>query len=143
MSGNVDAGRKDSPILSPNGTERTSGNIDEGKKEAVKTYVEQTKLLVTLASAFLFAPPALVGILKDRAVAHITPAQFRWLVGAEVCFIVSVLAGYIVLATIAGWQHKGEFDVYRFATQFWSVVQFFAYLIGLIVFLGLAIALVG
>jgi hypothetical protein len=120
-----------------------NANVNEGRKEATKTYVEQTKLLVTLASAFLFAPPALVGILKDRPVIHITPAQFRWLVAAEICFIVSVLAGYIVLATIAGWQHLGRFDVYRCATQFWSLVQFFTYLIGLIVFLGLAIALIG
>jgi hypothetical protein len=100
-------------------------------------------MLVTLASAFLFAPPALIGILKDRPIVHITPAQFRWLVAAEACFIVSVLAGYIVLATIAGWQNLGRFDVYRPATQIWSLVQFFTYLAGLIVFLVLATALIG
>jgi hypothetical protein len=117
--------------------------VDEGKKEAVKTYVEQTKLLVTLASAFLFAPPALVGILKDRSAIHITPAQLKWLIAAEVLFIASVLAGYIVLATISGSQHKGEFNVYRCATRIFSIFQFFEYLGGLIIFLVLAVALIG
>jgi hypothetical protein len=120
-----------------------NANVNEGKKEAVKTYVEQTKLLVTLASAFLFAPPALIAILKDRPLVHITPAQFRWFIGAEGCFIISVLSGYIVLATIAGWQDLGRFNVYRPATQCWSLIQFFSYLAGLIIFLVLASTLIG
>ena len=119
-----------------------NGTGEEGRKEAVKTYIEQTKLLVTLASAFLFAPPALIGILKDRAAVQITAAQLGSLIAAELCFIVSVLAGYIVLATISGWQHLGKFDVYRLGTQLWSRVQFFSYLVGLMIFLGFAIALI-
>jgi len=115
---------------------------EEGKKEAVKTYIEQTKLLVTLSSAFLFAPAALIAILKDRAAANLTASQLRWFVIAEVCFIVSVLAGYIVLATISGWQNVGRFDVYRPATRWWSLAQFFTYLLGLIVFFILAVALI-
>ena len=39
-------------------------NLD-GKKEACKTYIEQTKLLVTLASAFIFAPAVLIPLFKD------------------------------------------------------------------------------
>jgi hypothetical protein len=87
-----------------------SGDSSEGKKEAVKTYVEQTKLLVTLASAFLFAPPTLIAIVKDRPTAHVTPAQFRWFVAAEALFILSVLAGYLVLASSAFWmRHRPAF----------------------------------
>lgn len=119
-----------------------SENQNEGRKEAVKTYIEQTKLLVTLASAFLFAPAGLIAILKDRPAANLTSSQFRWFVIAEVFFIFSVLAGYIVLATIAGWQYLDKFDVYRPATRWWSLTQFFAYFGGLILFMILAIVLV-
>src|SRR5215831_4406188 len=114
----------------------------ESKKEACKTYIEQTKLLVTLASAFLFAPAALIGILKDKPAVGLSNAQFRWFVVAEICFIISVLAGYIVLGTLTGSQHAGQFDVFRPATRGFSLAQFGAYLIGLIVFIKLALALV-
>jgi hypothetical protein len=115
---------------------------EEGKKEAVKTYIEQTKLLVTLSSAFLFAPVGLIAILKDRAAASLTANQLRWFVVAQICFIMSVVAGYFVLATISGWQHLGQFDVHRPATRWGSLVQFSFYLAGLIVFVLLAKALI-
>jgi hypothetical protein len=46
----------------------TGPTVSEGKKEASKTYLEQTKLLVTLSSAFLFAPAglSLLGLLLLR-----------------------------------------------------------------------------
>jgi hypothetical protein len=34
----------------------------DGRKEARKTYAEQTKLLVTLAPALIFAPAAIIGL---------------------------------------------------------------------------------
>jgi hypothetical protein len=127
----VDEGRKDQ-----------DQGVNEGKKEAVKTYVEQTKLLVALASAFLVAPPALVALLKGGSVVLLTPAKVLWLIGAEIAFIISVISGYIVLASIAGWQNLGRFDVNRPATKWWSIIQFFTYLPGLLAFLGVAMALI-
>ena len=114
----------------------------EGQKESVKTYIEQTKLLVTLSSAFLFAPAGLVGILKDRTSAGLNASAFWLFIAAEIFFIVSVLAGYIVLASLAGSQAAGKFNVYRRATRISSLVQFFAYLGGLTVFIVLAIKLI-
>ena len=87
----------------------------EGQKEAVKTYIEQTKLLVTLASAFLFAPAGLVSILKDRT--SLDRGQLGWFIAAEIFFILSVLVGYVVLASLSGSQAANEFNVYRLATQ--------------------------
>jgi hypothetical protein len=116
--------------------------IPEGKKEATKTYLEQTKLLVTLASAFLFAPAGLIGILKDRTQAGITKAEVSWLVAAEICFIVSVLSGYVALGSLAGSQDSGDFDVYRPATRRSSLIQFVSYVLGLVLFIILAIVVV-
>ncbi|HTD34141.1 MAG TPA: hypothetical protein VK665_10800, partial [Candidatus Elarobacter sp.] len=104
------------------------------KKEASKTYLEQTKLLVTLASAFLFAPAGLITILKDRLGAGITSASMQPFIAAEVLFVLSVIAGYVAIGSLAGSQDMGDFDVYRPATRFFSLAQFGFYLEGLIVF---------
>ena len=77
----------------------------DSRKEACKTFVEQTKLLVGLASAFVVAPAAVVAVSKLRI--------DKWIIMAEILFIVSVFSGYIALGAIAGSQHKGEFNVYN------------------------------
>jgi hypothetical protein len=110
----------------------------EGQKESIRTYIEQTKLLVTLASAFLFAPAGFIGIMKDRTASGLDKSQLYSFIGSEVLFIISVLAGYVVLGSLTGSQAAGDFDVYRPATRRSSLVQFGAYVFGLVVFLVLA-----
>ena len=95
----------------------------EGQKEAIRTYIEQTKLLVTLASAFLFAPAAFIGIMKDRTASGLDKTQLYWFIASEVLFIISVLAGYVVLGTLTGSQAAGTFDVFRPATRCFSLAQ--------------------
>jgi hypothetical protein len=109
---------------------------DEGRMEACKTYIEQTKLLVTLASAFVVAPAALIPFFT--ATAGVLAAHVRslgcWMIWAEVSFIISVLAGYTVLATVAGSQHNGTFNVYRTSTRVCSLAEIGSYLVGLALF---------
>jgi hypothetical protein len=119
----------------------TNGVPTDGQKEAAKTYLEQTKLLVALSSAFIFAPAGLVTLTKDSASIGLSNHQLRLFMTAEVFFIVSVLAGYVVLASIAGYQQANRFDVYRPATRYASLVQITVYLIGLVVFILLASSL--
>jgi len=117
-----------------------NGTVSEGKKEACKTYIEQTKLLVTLASAFLFAPPGLVAMLGDEAKAGVH-AQLSSFVIAEVLFVLSVLMSYVVLGSLTGSQDKNEFDVFRSATRVSSLLQFGFYVAGLGVFVYFSISL--
>ena len=114
----------------------------DGKIEAVKTYIEQTKLLVTLSSAFVIAPAGLVAVFKDRVVAGLSFSQMLWFVVADVFFIASVLMGYVVLGTIAGYQHLNKFDVYRRATMIFSLIQIATYVLGLGVFIFFAFVIV-
>ena len=108
----------------------------DGPREACKTYIEQTKLLVTLASAFIFAPAALVPWIagKDRALPNPDHQIIYLLLGAEASFVFSVMMGYVVLATIAGFQQVNKFDVNRPATRWCSILQIATYLLGLGVF---------
>ena len=103
------------------GTNRKNG------EEACKTFVEQTKQLITLASAFIFAPAAIQIILQ---------LSFgKLLVIAEILFIASVLAGYVAMGSIAGSQHKGDFNVHNANAKFSGLLQFFTYLVGLVLFI--------
>lgn len=107
----------------------------DDRKESVKTYIEQTKLLVTLASAFVVAPVVLSSAIKGELGSALSHRQFWTFVAAEVLFILSVLLGYIVLATIAGSQVLGEHWVYRPATKLSSLLQIAAYVLGLAFFI--------
>jgi len=97
--------------------------------EACKTYIEQTKLLVTLASTFVVAPAAILALDPQR----LTPLRPHVCVlfAAECAFVLSVLAAYFVLGSLAGSQHLGTFNVYRPFTMFVSVIQLASYLVGL------------
>ena len=113
------------------------------KQEACRTYIEQTKLLVTLASAFIFAPAALVATVKEKTGVEILSAHLFWFLAAEIFFVASVLAGYVTLGSIAGSQDKGEFDVFRPATRIVSFLQFVFYVAGISTFVYLVVRLAG
>jgi hypothetical protein len=112
----------------------------EDRKEACKTYVEQTKLLVALASGFLIAPVALFAFVRnDRGLPIVRSQDLHLILGADVVFVVSVLLGYVVLGAVAGSQNDGSYNVYRPATRLFSTLQLLSYLAGLILFAVLVI----
>jgi hypothetical protein len=106
----------------------------ENRKEAAKTYVEQTKLLVTLSSGFILAPPVALGFLKDDKLPTLLGSQLNLLLWAEGLFVASVLFGYLTLGSVAGSQDEGTFDIYRKATMILSWCQILGYLGGLALF---------
>lgn len=109
----------------------TEEEVKSGRAEAVKTYIEQTKLLVSLASGFVLAPPAVLSIFRHPdgdALTNVPWNRFYW---AEGFLISSILAGYLVLASIAGYQHIGNFNVHRTATRIFSIIQLLLYIAGI------------
>ena len=114
---------------------------EEGRKEALNTFSEQTKILITLASGFVLAPPAVLSFLRKpdgKAIPALPWARFTW---AEGLLLASIFAGYLVLSTIAGSQHQGIYNVHRLATRVCSLLQIGFYLAGLILFLSMIPAL--
>jgi len=107
----------------------------DGAKEACKTFIDQTKLLVTLASAFIVAPAAMVTLFKGTASLTVTRELVHAFIGAESSFVLSVFLGYWVLATIAGTQYTNEYNLYRPATRLFSILQILAYVVGLGIFM--------
>lgn len=120
------------------GTPATPADLSSpGRQDACKTFLEQTKQLTTLASTFLFAPAAFVTLTKDLAALHQSTTIY-WFLGAEACFLLSVVFGYVTIGTIAGTQNNGTYDVFRKATRICALIQFATYLIGILVFAALA-----
>jgi hypothetical protein len=95
-------------------------------KDSIKTYIEQTKLLVTLASAFIIAPAATFTLVPN--------ANLYLLIFSELFFVLSVISGYIVLASISGFQALNKYDVHRPATRNSSLFQIIFYLLGIVLF---------
>jgi hypothetical protein len=110
---------------------------NDGPQEALKTYIEQTKLVVTLASGFLIAPAALIPLYRSKEFG--SPPAFPSLtfVLSEMALIFSIFFGYLVMGSIAGSQHANDFNVYRKATRIFSILQLTSYVIGLIFFVWL------
>lgn len=103
----------------------------EDRKDACKTYIEQTKLLVALSSAFVLAPVAIIGYLRnDKGLSILSSAEMLHLMLAEGAFVFSILLGYVALGALAGTQNSGEFNVYRRAVRAASIIQFVLYLTG-------------
>ncbi|MFT3705136.1 MAG: OmpA family protein [Agriterribacter sp.] len=96
---------------------------DNPKNEACKTYLEQTKLLVTLTSAFIVAPAVFyerVNILNG------------WTIAMEFFFISSILMSYVVFGAIAGTQFINQYNVHRRAVKYGSIIQLALFFLGLI-----------
>ena len=104
----------------------------DNRKEACRTYVEQTRLLVTLASAFVLAPAAAIALVRPPGGVEVSSAEWWLFVGSNSLIISSILCGYAVLGSIAGSQHSGTFNVFRPATRVLSLVQMGLYLLGVI-----------
>jgi predicted lysophospholipase L1 biosynthesis ABC-type transport system permease subunit len=102
-------------------------------QEACKTFLDQTKQLITLASAFLFAPAAFVTLEKDLAGIK-QAGVWPWFLVVEACFVISVVLGYVTIGTIAGTQNDGTYNVFRTATRLFSLAQFCSYIAGVAVF---------
>ena len=102
------------------------------KQAACNTFLDQTKQLMTLASAFVFAPAAVAG--WNTALATQLKDHVDSLIWLEAAFLLSLLCGYVTIGTIAGTQNSGQYDVYRPATRIAANAQFVLYVLGLILF---------
>jgi uncharacterized membrane protein YhaH (DUF805 family) len=116
-------------------------NPKEHQIKACETFVEQTKLLMTLASGFLFGPAGAAVLFKKTHDTSLNGTQIWLFLVSEVLFVLSVLAGYLTMGSITGSMAKGDFDVYRPAVMRFGLLQFVAYFAGLVLFIAMAVSL--
>jgi hypothetical protein len=106
--------------------------MNQNKIDACQTYIEQTKVFVSLASLFVLAPAGLVSVSEAFSKRLANHLFLVW--SAESLFIASILLGYLTLGSLAGSQDDGTYDIYRPATRILSVASITSYLVGLILF---------
>lgn len=115
----------------------------DSKKEECQIYIKQTKLFMTLTSAFLLAPVALVMTLKDKSATGFDGSALAWFAGVEALFACSVLSGFIVLDSLAKPQNDGSFDAFGKTTRLFSILQFRLFVAGIVCSAALAAQLIG
>jgi hypothetical protein len=96
---------------------------DPNRVEACKTLLEQIKLLVALASAFLLAPAVFYEKLN---LVHWT------VIFMEGLFVVSVMSGYAATGALAGTQEDGQYNIYRPFLRTLSLLQLGFYIGGMV-----------
>jgi hypothetical protein len=108
--------------------------IERFKLHAVDKYLEQVKILTTLASALLLSPGFVLALLRiredigfsDKLLLQATIA----VAGSSVAFVLTIFFTYFIYSSIAGDLNEGECNIYREETQRFSIMQFVAVLIG-------------
>jgi len=115
--------------------------FDNGR-EACRTYVGQTKLLVTLASVFVIASPVLAGYIRTSHPTAFSTYNAVAMVVAELLFISSVLCGHVVLGSIVRSQQAGAYDILGPVTRVFSAGQFACYAVGLLCLFVMTMSLV-
>jgi len=108
--------------------------IERFKLHAVDKYLEQVKILTTLASALLLSPGFVLALLRirediglsDKQLLHATIAVG----GSSAAFLLTIFFTYFIYSSIAGDLNEGECNIYREETQRFSIMQFVAVLIG-------------
>lgn len=108
--------------------EQVQSSLLDGRKDACKTFIEQTKLLVSLGSAFVVAPALVIPLINTSV--SLGTAPTLGLALAEVFFVLSILAGYLVVGSIAGTQNNGRYDVYSGNVLWTARIQLTLYLLG-------------
>jgi hypothetical protein len=103
------------------------------RQAACDTFLDQTKQLMTLASAFVFAPAAVVGWTSATISAQLKE-HLDSLIWVESVFLLSLICGYVTIGTIAGTQNSGQYDVYRPAPRVAANAQFALYVVALFLF---------
>lgn len=114
--------------------------MTELEKLAVEKYLEQVRLLTTLASALLVSPAILVAILRFAGEVPAVAADLQqasvYLFLSSGFLVLVIITTYLIYSSVVGRLVSGEVDLYRPATRVFSLLQIL-FLIAGVVFLVL------
>lgn len=103
----------------------------EDKKFAIEKYLDQVKILTALATALLISPNAFLVIRKaNSGVLLVFESAKKFLLAANISFIIAVVMTYFIYSSIVGNINKGIYDVYRPATRIFSLIQLIGIIVG-------------
>ncbi len=109
-----------------------SGNKHEPgqhDKDSVETYKDLTKLIITLSTGIFVLSPTFLGLLKFRDMSFWWSLWISW--GS---LLLSIFLGLLVLSSLAGTQHKNEYNIDNLVTRCFSIPQWLLFLNGILFF---------
>ncbi len=111
------------------------------QKHAVEKYIEQVKVLTTLASALLLSPGLLVAIFKITGDIRIQPQVKQQVIIAvlisSISSLIAIFLAYFVYSSLIGMIYKNKYDIYRPATRIFSLLHFIFVIVSCISFIFL------
>jgi len=101
------------------------------RKFAVEKYLEQVKILTALATALLISPNVFLLIRQvNSQTAQILENAVKFLLIANIAFIVSIILTYFIYSSVVGKVNAGIYDVDRPATRVFSLLQLAGIIVG-------------
>ena len=110
----------------------------EHKKEAVKLYLEQVKILTAIATALFISPGFVIAFLNFETEANhsFQSSNLALIAGiSSSMFLVAILLTYFIYSSLVGRINVGEYNLERKATMRLSIAQFICVIIGCVLYL--------
>lgn len=98
-------------------------------KDSVETYKDLTKFIITLSTGIFVLSPAFLGLLKFESVKFLGYLWTSW-----AFLLSSIILGLLVLSSLAGTQHKNEYNIDNLITKFLSTPQWLTFILGILFF---------
>jgi len=116
----------------------TGGAERDPLRDALKSYEELTRLLITLTTGTLVLAPTVLGAVKRSRAAR------RWALRLAVWLLLaSLAAGILCLSALAGAQRDGHYDISAGSIKYTGILQWCAFGAGLLMFCVFALANLG
>ena len=111
------------------------GEAAECRKFAVEKYLEQVKIVTTLATTLLVTPNALVALYPAEEAKGQVPVVLcqglkPWLLTANISFALTIVLAYFIYSSVVGFIFQGEYDIHRPMTRVFSLLQLFTLAVG-------------
>jgi hypothetical protein len=103
--------------------------IPRNRRDAVETFKDLTKLIITLSTGIFVLSPAFLGVLKFSEVKFLSILFFSW--AAQ---LASITLGLLVFSSLAGTQNASRYDIDNKYTKWLSRFQWAAFWIGILLF---------
>ena len=98
------------------------------QKYAVEKYIEQVKVLTTLASALLLSPGILAALFSVIGDHNLLPQQKQQVIIAVIISsassLIAIFFAYFIYSSLIGMIYKNKYDIYRPATRIFSLLHF-------------------
>jgi len=98
----------------------------ESKKDSCQTYIDLSKLIISLATGVFVLIPSFLSVMQKKGL-----KRNRFLYFGLIFLIICILSGLLTISALAGTQRVGEYDIATGHIKIISMIQWLFFLMGL------------